>query len=397
MADTDPAASGRRPFLDGLRILAFSVLVVYHVGMLYVTWDFHVKSPHASAALEPWMKLSSPSRMPLLFLVSGAATAYLFMRRGASGALLRSRLSFLGVPLVFGMLVVVVPQAYVEVVAKHGYRGGFIEFLPLYYGGHRGFCDPGGGCLVLPTWNHLWFLPYLMAYTALAWLVLRRRPRALDALAAGVRGASLRGTRMLWLPVLGLLAIRIGLGQRFPETHAFFDDWLTHAQSLAFFVAGLAWARADDWPRFEALRRPALAAAAAGWIALVLPVPAPWRALGFCAMQWCAVVAAVGFAHRHLHVDGPVQRVLTEAVFPLYLLHQTVIIVGFAALQPLALPPVPEALMLVSLTVVACGIAWWLVRRVRWLRPLFGLRATSRPSPPAPPAAPTANGPPTTR
>ena len=39
-------------FLDWVRIIAFAVLVLYHVGMYYVTWDFHIKSLHASTLLE---------------------------------------------------------------------------------------------------------------------------------------------------------------------------------------------------------------------------------------------------------------------------------------------------------------------------------------------------------
>lgn len=81
----------RRYDLDWIRICAFGVLVLYHVGMYYVTWDWHVNSPHASHALEPFMLLSSPWRLSLLFLVSGAATAFLWdrcarARAGASSA-----------------------------------------------------------------------------------------------------------------------------------------------------------------------------------------------------------------------------------------------------------------------------------------------------------------------
>ena len=47
----------RRHDLDWVRILAFALLVPYHVGMYYVSWAFHVKSPFASAMLEPWMKM----------------------------------------------------------------------------------------------------------------------------------------------------------------------------------------------------------------------------------------------------------------------------------------------------------------------------------------------------
>ena len=57
----------RRYDLDWIRICAFGVLILYHVGMYYVTWDWHVNSPHASHALEPFMLLSAPWRLSLLF------------------------------------------------------------------------------------------------------------------------------------------------------------------------------------------------------------------------------------------------------------------------------------------------------------------------------------------
>ena len=41
----------RRYDLDWLRIGAFALLIFYHVGMYYVTWDWHVKSRHASTLI----------------------------------------------------------------------------------------------------------------------------------------------------------------------------------------------------------------------------------------------------------------------------------------------------------------------------------------------------------
>ena len=116
----------RRYDLDWVRIGAFMLLILYHVGMYYVTWDWHVKSPQASATIEPLMMLSSPWRLSLLFLVSGVATAYLLARQG-SGQFLRLRSSRLLIPLIFGMLVIVPPQSYLEVVEKLRYAGGFAE------------------------------------------------------------------------------------------------------------------------------------------------------------------------------------------------------------------------------------------------------------------------------
>ena len=47
----------RRHDLDWVRVLAFALLVPYHVGMYYVSWDWHVKSPELVTALEPLMML----------------------------------------------------------------------------------------------------------------------------------------------------------------------------------------------------------------------------------------------------------------------------------------------------------------------------------------------------
>ena len=82
----------RRLELDWLRVAAFGLLILYHIGMFYVTWDFHVKSPRASDTIEPLMLLVNPWRLDLLFLISGCATAF-FLKPGEAGLgrTLRSR------------------------------------------------------------------------------------------------------------------------------------------------------------------------------------------------------------------------------------------------------------------------------------------------------------------
>ena len=66
----------RRYDLDWLRIFTFGLLIFYHIGMFYVSWDFHVKSVHAGPFIEPVMKLVNPWRMSVLFIISGVALRY---------------------------------------------------------------------------------------------------------------------------------------------------------------------------------------------------------------------------------------------------------------------------------------------------------------------------------
>ncbi len=63
----------RRYDLDWLRIIAFGLLILYHSGMFYVTWGWHVKSVHAGPEAEWAMLLLNPWRLSLLFFISGVA------------------------------------------------------------------------------------------------------------------------------------------------------------------------------------------------------------------------------------------------------------------------------------------------------------------------------------
>jgi glucan biosynthesis protein C len=65
----------RRYDLDWVRIYAFMLLIVYHVGMYYVSWDWLVKSAQASSAVEPLMMLTAPARCRRLLSPASAADA----------------------------------------------------------------------------------------------------------------------------------------------------------------------------------------------------------------------------------------------------------------------------------------------------------------------------------
>lgn len=368
-------------FLDWLRIGAFGLLVLFHVGMYYVPWPFHVKSPHPVAGLEPWMRLTEPWRMSLIFLVSGAATAHLLRGGGALGRRLLRRTRFLLLPLLTGVVLIVPPQTYFEVVQKFGYHDGFLSFLGRYFSvlsNSRDFCTGVGAetrCLVMPTWNHLWFLPYLWCYTVGLYGMVRWFPTATRALATTLtRG--LQGAGLFVLPTLWLVLCRGMLQPRYPQTYALWDDVYAHAMyGFAFGMGALLTRMEGAWSRLAAARCAALAVAALAWAGLAfMPVPsslAPWLTALF---QWSAIAALLGLAVTHFDRDAHVRPVLAEAVFPVYLVHQTVMIVLSQALLGWSLPVGVEALILVTATGGISFGVYLLVRRQAFLRPWFGLR-----------------------
>ena len=298
----------RRVDLDWVRIGAFGLLILYHVGMFYVAWSWHIKSAHSIAALEPLMLTLNPWRLALLFLVSGVATRFM-LRKTAAGTLLRARSSRLLVPLLFGMLVIVPPQAYIQIVEALGYPGGFVDFyLKHYLAFAKQFCP--NPCIVLPTWNHLWFVVYLWVYTmALGGVVLLAGPSVIgwfERLLAPL----LLGAGLLVVPSLIFAAYRLFLYPSFPSTHALFGDWYNHALFATVFLIGFLVAHSSAFWRAVERQR---------WIALVVAVAlyavfislrsvnqggVPLRttfAVAYGCYQWLCMVAVLGFARRWLN------------------------------------------------------------------------------------------------
>ena len=89
---------------------------------------------------------------------------------------------------------------------------------------------------------------------------------------------------------------------------------------------------------------------------------------------WMTIAALIGIADRFLNRDHRLRPMLTEAVFPFYIIHQTAIVVAMFALLQLGLPGWAEFVLLVATTALSCWLFYRVGREIGWLRPLIGLR-----------------------
>ncbi len=382
--------SVRRHDLDWLRIIAFGLLILYHIGMFYVTWDWHIKSSHASGLVEPLMSLVNPWRLALLFFISGVAVRFASDRQGA-GRFAGRRILRLLPPIVFGMLVIVPPQTYLELRFKWGIAPDPWQFYRNYLSVEQVYP------MITPTWNHLWYVVYLLAYTLVLMPILPRLRSLAEAAGPAVCGWLARGRlgwRLLVLPVLPFLAYEAILAPRFPTTHALVDDWAAHADFLTIFLYGYLAAREDRFWRLVARATPTavLLAVAIAVVSMGLSgadshaEPGMKTALATLRIvyAWSVIVALLGLAGRFLNRPGPALSYLNEAVFPYYILHQTVIIVVAYPLIGAGVPAAAEALVVTVATVFGCVVLHeYAIRRSAVLRPLFGLK----PRPKVPPAS----------
>lgn len=370
--------------MDWLRIGAFGLLILYHIGMVFVPWPYHVKTTAPAQWVTVPMLFTNPWRLTLLFLVSGYASRALWRKSRGAGRFAANRTWRLIVPLLFGVAVIVPPQSWVELTTQRGYHFGY----PTFWAHHYWYFGKMAG-IVLPTWNHLWFVGYLWLYTlALAVIVLLPGgawvQRGFDRLFAG--------TRVLWLPAAWLLLTQVVVFQRWSDSHDVINDGVAHLAYFPAFLFGFALAGSDRVMAWIArLWLPAAALGLAGYVVSVAidiayPADPPW-VIGRIMLAaryvqcWMTIAALIGIAEVFLNRDHRLRPMLTEAVFPFYLIHQTIIVVAMYWLLKLDLPGFAEFAILVPVTALGCWLFYRFGREVPLLRPLIGLRVERRDRP----------------
>jgi glucans biosynthesis protein C len=99
--------------------------------------------------------------------------------------------------------------------------------------------------------------------------------------------------------------------------------------------------------------------------------------LGYAAV-WLSIIGFLGFGKRYLNRTSGSQKYLAEASYPMYIVHQTVIVVIAFYLVGTGLPEVVQWVLLLVGAVALTFAVYEIVRRVNPLRFLFGMRTRPR-------------------
>ncbi len=357
----------RYDFLDWLRVIAIFVLLFFHTGMLFVGWGWHITNPETIGWLELPMDLAHRLRMPLLFLIAGAGMWFALKRRNGR-TMLGERTVRLLVPAIIGMFVIVPPQIFVERLTSGEWTGGYLEFMAQRVLQFRPY--PEGDF----SWHHLWFIIYLWVYVVLLLPLMLWWRRAQPVIRPG-----------LWLFAL---ALPLGLNEallkpHFPETHSLTDDWYIFNHYLLLTLYGFALASMrGGWEWLSELRRASLAMALA---VSVLGVGALEAGIverdtagdAFIAnvFTWSWLMTFIGFGHHYLSFSNRLLAWARDASYPVYILHQTVIIViaYFVVAQPWA-PGVKYWVVLAGTLAISVAAYELVIRRFTLTRFMFGLK-----------------------
>lgn len=373
--------SRRVYYIDWLRVLAVLLLIPFHAGRVF-NWGepFYAKSSIISLAVAYFLGVINMWHMPLLFFLAGAST-YLALRRRSLTQYAGERSLRLLVPLALRARDRSAPDVVRGAQQQRLQRlaGRLLhEWVrlrsdePLRSRRLLRRTQPGSPVVIL-------FL-FIIPIAAIPLLVLDKTDRGSKVIG--------RASEMLSRPAWwALVAFLILVSETFPEIggkNIFFY--------ALYFTLGYALIRHESFTETASrLRWPVLAVG--GVLTLVmtglfpwsesLPDPSPLRTLVTLLEDgagWLMVVALIGFGRELLDRDTPALRYLASASYPLYILHQTVIVaLGFHLVRWAPQPLIGWPLLMILATAVTFG-SYEVVRRVGPLRFAFGIKASKRPS-----------------
>ncbi len=367
-------------YLDWLRVVAFSLLVFYHTGLIFVDWGFHIQNDEFSSGLKIPLLFLNQWRLPLLFFVSGAGIRFALGFR-TSAVFLKERFIRLLIPLVFGILFVIPAQVYFERLYQGVITGSYIEFFPQFFNG----IYPHGNF----TWNHLWFLVYLIVYILIALpLFLYFRHKNGEAQMHTFAQFLSRKVNLLLL-VIPLFLTEVLLRDLWPDTRNLVSDWYNFTYYFIILLYGYIVASNKLlWPTIEKDR---LIYFVLGIISFCL-IFFGWHQEGESFLERIAfgdiifkffkslnilvwILCSLGYAKRYLSFNTPVLQYTNKAVYPFYILHQTVLLgLGYYIIKTELSIFTKYTLIVMGTFFITMIVYDLIIKRTKWLKIFFGIK-----------------------
>ena len=365
--------SSRRVELDWLRVATVLLVFCHHVGMPFNGDDWHIMNAESSKVLDDIMVYFEQWRLPLLLLISGAGTVMAFSKR--------TTLQFVGersyrllIPLVFGALVIVPPQTYFQYIEKY-----------------NSYADVYPDAILHSKTNHLWFIEFLFVFSLVVIpLVLFLRSERFDHIKKRVE-TLLSGKWSLLLLVIPLIALRIITKKYFPENDNSILNLSKALYFLYFFILGIIlFACQGAWRSMLVNRKRHLIAALVSlllfygyyyvpqeWIPESVSLANRWNIWWVvCSLVgWTTMLFILGYAQVYLTKSHPWLPKLNEAIYPFYILHQTVIVVLAYYIVQWDASIMPKLLALGFASFICIVVIYWtFIYPFRFTRMLFGMK-----------------------
>lgn len=344
--------STRRYDIDWLRVIAIGLLLIYHISIGFQTWGGmigFITSKESWGSLWIPMSMLNIWRIPLLFFVSGMGVFFAIRKRNWK-QLIIERAQRILLPFVFGVFAIVplhmfLWQKYYKFSMSYVYNAG-----------------------------HLWFLANIFMYVVILAPVF-------FYLKANIDGKIAQGVKKIFSHPVGLLVVVVALTvealildptpfEMYATTwHGFFLGLLAFLFGFCFVFSGKPfWDMILVW-------RWILLIFAGGLYLLRLNYFGPNVPLYLIVTESNAwIFTILAFGYKYLNRPSKTLSYLSQAAYPVYILHMAFLYLGSILIFPLDIPVYIQFVLVVIFTGMGCFFTYEIIRRVNFIRPLFGLK-----------------------
>lgn len=342
----------RRYDIDWLRVIAIGLLIIYHISIIFQPWGVFIGFMQSEKSMESlWIPMSMLNvwRIPLLFFVSGMGVCFAMRKRNFKELILERTKRIL-IPFIFGVFAIV--PIHIFVWQKYYYQD--IKYLP----------NP----------SHLWFLANIFIYVivlAPLFFYLKKSEKGIVNLWLKKTYNNPLGLLIIILPfILEVILVKPDAFEVYAMTpHGFFLGLLAFFFGFTFILNGdTLWKTVLKWKWMYFL----LATSLYLIRLLFFQLKSPVYLTPIESNLW--VFALLGFAYAFLNKPSNILNYLKQGAYPIYILHMIFIYLSSLFILPLNINNGVKLLLIVVFTVFGCFITYdFFIRRIRFLRPLFGI------------------------
>jgi len=325
----------------------------------------------SSKLLDDIMVYFEQLRLPLLFLISGTGTVLACSKRTWT-QFLKERTGRLLIPLIFGFLFIVPPQTYYQ------YINEFASFWQIYTEGRF-------------ETNHLWFIENLYVITViLIPLIIFLKSSKSQRLRDWFGRMSFCKVGLL-LGGFPLILLTIVLKRYYPTGSSSLTNFSETFYYTYFFVSGILFASSEMlWTNLKNNRRVHLVAFVFstllfyGYYFIPNNLVAPHLSLSVrwdiwyglcCLLGWCFVLTLLGYGQVYFNKPNRWLKRMNEAIYPFYILHQTVIVVfAYYIIQFDLIIPIKMIILFISSFFAIVLIYLSMIYPFKVTRLLFGMK-----------------------
>jgi surface polysaccharide O-acyltransferase-like enzyme len=349
----------RKDYIDWLRNIAILYLFPYHTARIFDAMNsFYIKgvinTPSTNLVyISFWF-------MPLMFLLAGYSSFYALQKR--SGKIyIKERFLRLFIPFIFGVIVIVPPQAYYAKKFHLNLQENYIMFFKKYFTDFSNWSEYAGG--ISPA--HLWFILFLFIIS-IAMLPL-------------MKFFIKKQIRLKWLEnplLISMVFIFLTVLSTLPDMSG--KNIFLYC---GYFIIGFFLATNDN-----IINNIGKYCYVFGLITLVgivglfiekyfigIQSGLQYKFIHYC-IYWITLLTILGYGNKFLNKNAKVLTYFNKAAFPVYILHQTIlVIIGYYILKIINTGIIPYISIMV-ITFIITIIIYEIISKIKIMKIMFGIK-----------------------